>query len=154
MSAAVAALGRHRRPELPGHQRPSRGLSSAVRASPERRCQRVRRRQAANAAVAANPWQALQQQFLAAINAPTEALLGRPLIGNGADGLPGTGGNGGGGGNGGNGATPGNGGDGGSAQLIGNGGAGGGAFDGGKVGQGGSGGLLLGVPGPTGTQGP
>ncbi|WP_140032002.1 PE domain-containing protein, partial [Mycobacterium tuberculosis] len=33
----------------------------------------------------------VEQQLLNAINAPTLALLGRPLIGNGADGSPGTG---------------------------------------------------------------
>ncbi len=36
-----------------------------------------------------NPLQALEQQLLAAINAPTQTLLGRPLIGNGANGAPG-----------------------------------------------------------------
>ncbi|WP_264990568.1 PE family protein, partial [Mycobacterium kiyosense] len=94
--------------------------------------------EAANAAAAANPWQLLQQQILAAINAPTQALLGRPLIGNGTNGVAGTGQNGGPGGllwgNGGNGGsgTPatatsaaGNGGNGGAAGLIGHGGAGG-----------------------------
>ena len=53
--------------------------------------------EAANAAAAANPWQMLQQDVLGAINTPTELLLGRPLIGNGANGLAGTGQNGGGG---------------------------------------------------------
>ncbi|EFD43073.1 predicted protein [Mycobacterium tuberculosis variant africanum K85] len=33
----------------------------------------------------------VEQQLLGAINAPTMALLGRPLIGHGADGAPGTG---------------------------------------------------------------
>src|SRR6202795_1970370 len=47
--------------------------------------------EAANTAAAANPWQAAQQELLALINTPTELLLGRPLIGNGADGVAGTG---------------------------------------------------------------
>lgn len=71
----------------------------------------------------------VQQTLLNAINAPTQTLLGRPLIGNGADGGPGQNGGPGGllygnGGNGGAGdtANP-NGGNGGSAGLIGNGGA-------------------------------
>jgi hypothetical protein len=34
----------------------------------------------------ASPLQALEQDVLGAINAPTQTLLGRPLIGNGADG--------------------------------------------------------------------
>ena len=50
--------------------------------------------EAANAAATANPWQALQQDLLNAINTPTELLLQRPLIGNGADGAPNTGQNG------------------------------------------------------------
>ena len=33
----------------------------------------------------------VELSLLNAVNAPTQALLGRPLIGNGADGLPGTG---------------------------------------------------------------
>ncbi len=74
----------------------------------------------------------VQQSLLNAINAPTQALLGRPLIGDGADGTaPGQ--NGGAGGllygNGGNGAAGVNagiaGGSGGAAGLIGNGGSGG-----------------------------
>ena len=51
---------------------------------------------------------AVQQDVLHTINAPSQALTGRPLIGNGANGAPGTGANGGDGGwligNGGNGA--------------------------------------------------
>ncbi|WP_085249054.1 PE family protein, partial [Mycobacterium riyadhense] len=75
-----------------------------------------------------------QQSLLDVINAPTEALLGRALIGNGADGASGAvgqrGGDGGilygNGGNGGSSSDPGApGGAGGSAGLIGNGGAGG-----------------------------
>ncbi|WP_264961130.1 PE family protein, partial [Mycobacterium kiyosense] len=73
------------------------------------------------------------QGLLNVINAPTEALLYRPLIGNGANGTPGTGqagqaggillGNGGGGGL--NLPSGGDGGPGGNAKLIGNGGNGG-----------------------------
>ncbi|SOJ55624.1 PE-PGRS family protein PE_PGRS26 [Mycobacterium simulans] len=50
-----------------------------------------------------------EQNALNAVNAPTEYLFGRPLIGNGANGIPGTGQNGGNGGilwgNGGNGGS-------------------------------------------------
>ncbi|WP_261880888.1 PE family protein, partial [Mycobacterium marinum] len=76
------------------------------------------------------------QDALNLINAPTQALFGRPLIGNGADGAPGTGqsgGNGGflygNGGNGGSGANNQGGGNGGSAGLWGNGGSGGAGGD-------------------------
>ncbi len=72
------------------------------------------------------------EQALDLINAPTRTLMGRPLIGNGADGLAGTGQDGGAGGllygnggRGGSGAAGQAGGHGGSAGLIGNGGAGG-----------------------------
>ncbi|MGO9384934.1 MAG: PE family protein, partial [Mycobacterium sp.] len=41
---------------------------------------------AAAEAASASPLQALQQDVLGVINAPTEALVGRPLIGNGANG--------------------------------------------------------------------
>uniref|UniRef100_UPI0005C64043 PE family protein n=1 Tax=Mycobacterium tuberculosis TaxID=1773 RepID=UPI0005C64043 len=47
---------------------------------------------AAEAAAAASPLQALQLELLNAINAPTLALLGRPLIGDGTDAAPGSGG--------------------------------------------------------------
>lgn len=87
----------------------------------------------------------VQQTLLNAINAPTQTLLGRPLIGNGADGGPGQNGGPGGllygnGGNGGAGdtANP-NGGNGGSAGLIGNGGAGGAGAATGAGGAGGNG---------------
>ncbi|ORW87698.1 PE family protein, partial [Mycobacterium szulgai] len=85
---------------------------------------------AGSEAAAVSPLQAA----LDVLNAPTQALLGRPLIGNGADGLAGTGQAGGDGGllfgNGGNGGSgaPGEvGGNGGNAGLIGAGGAGGAA---------------------------
>jgi hypothetical protein len=87
---------------------------------------------AATEAANASPLQALEQDALGVINAPTNALLGRPLIGNGADGAPGTGQNGGpggllvgDGGRGGSGAAGLAGGRGGDAGLFGNGGQGG-----------------------------
>ncbi|WP_263988730.1 PE family protein, partial [Mycobacterium conspicuum] len=88
----------------------------------------------------ASPLQAVEHGLLNAINAPTQALVGRPLIGNGADGVAGgtlAQANGGAGGilfgNGGAGATDaaGQGGSGGAAGLIGNGGAGGAGATGG-----------------------
>ncbi|WP_156452593.1 PE family protein, partial [Mycobacterium gordonae] len=104
----------------------------------------------------------VEQLLLDVINAPTNALLGRPLIGDGVNGAPGSGANGGAGGilwgNGGNGGSgaPGQaGGRGGDAGLFGNGGNGGvggtgvtGASgmrggDGGIGGVGGKGGWLL-----------
>lgn len=101
----------------------------------------------------------VQQTLLNAINAPTQTLLGRPLIGNGADGGPGQNGGPGGllygnGGNGGAGdtANP-NGGNGGSAGLIGNGGAGGAGAATGAGGAGGNGGWLYGNGGPGGAAG-
>ncbi|MEK1279199.1 PE family protein, partial [Mycobacterium ulcerans] len=107
---------------------------------------------AAAEAANASPLQAAEQEVLAVINAPTNALLGRPLIGNGTDGLAGTGAAGGAGGllwgnggNGGSGAAGQAGGAGGAAGLIGTGGAGGmGGAGGGAGGMGGSGGWLLG----------
>lgn len=53
---------------------------------------------AAAEAVNASPLQTLEQNVLAAINAPSQALTARPLFGDGADGAPGTGQNGGDGG--------------------------------------------------------
>lgn len=117
----------------------------------------------------ASPLQTVVRDLLGVVNAPTEALLGRPLIGNGADGAPGTGQAGGDGGiligNGGNGGSgvPGTaahpaggaGGAGGHAGLFGTGGtggAGGAAFGGsgatgGTGGHGGAGGILGGSVG-------
>ncbi len=46
----------------------------------------VRDYQAISAQVDAAPLQAVEQDLLGAINAPTRALLGRPLIGNGTNG--------------------------------------------------------------------
>jgi PE-PPE domain/PE family/PGRS repeats len=119
--------------------------------------------EAANlAAFAANPAQSIEQDLLNAINAPTQALLGRPLIGNGANGTTnaqgvGTPGGPGGvlygnGGNGGNSTTSGApGGAGGPAGLIGTGGTGGLGAPGG---EGGTAGLLWGTGGTGGFGGP
>jgi len=49
----------------------------------------------ANAAANASPLQTLRQDLLNIINEPTELLVGRPLVGNGANGATGTGANGG-----------------------------------------------------------
>ncbi len=94
----------------------------------------------------------VQQNLLNAINAPTQALLGRPLIGDGAVGTASSPdgqdggllfGNGGAGYN--SAATPGMaGGNGGNAGLIGNGGTGGSGGAGAAGGAGGSGGWLFG----------
>lgn len=103
-----------------------------------------------------------QQNLLNAVNAPTQTLLGRPLVGDGADGASGPvgqpGGDGGilwgNGGNGGDSTSPGvAGGAGGSAGLIGNGGRGGNGAPGGAGGNGGLGGLLLGNGGAGGVGG-
>jgi hypothetical protein len=107
----------------------------------------------------ANPLQTLEQDLLGVINAPTEALLGRPLIGNGANGATlGADGQEGGllWGNGGNGADGGldqNGGNGGAAGLFGNGGAGGDAGLAAGGGNGGAGGVIFGNGGHGGTGG-
>ncbi|WP_139837043.1 PE family protein, partial [Mycobacterium szulgai] len=109
-----------------------------------------------------SPLQTLERGVLGMINAPTNLLLGRPLIGNGTDGAAGTGTNGGAGGllwgnggNGGSGASGRAGGAGGAAGLIGAGGAGGvGGADGGHGGTGGSGGWLWGNGGAGGAGGP
>ncbi|WP_459758587.1 PE family protein, partial [Mycobacterium riyadhense] len=98
----------------------------------------------------ASPLQNVAQQVLNIINAPTEALLGRPLIGHGADAST-AGSNGGDGGlllgNGGSGAAGAAGqagGNGGNAGLIGNGGSGGPGGSGATGGNGGAGGWLCG----------
>ncbi|OBH02313.1 MULTISPECIES: PecA family PE domain-processing aspartic protease [unclassified Mycobacterium] len=105
------------------------------------------------------------QAALAAVNAPAQGLLGRPLIGNGANGTTnaqgiGTPGGAGGllfgdGGRGGDStANWAPGGAGGSAGLIGNGGFGGTGGPGAAGGAGGRGGLLWGINGATGAAGP
>ncbi|QUR68066.1 PE domain-containing protein [Mycobacterium spongiae] len=113
--------------------------------------------EAANASVLP----AVAEDVLAVINAPARLLLGRPLIGDGANGLPGTGQAGeaggilwGNGGMGGSGAPGQVGGPGGAAGLIGNGGIGGaGGIGGGTGGIGGTGGWLWGNGGAGGAGG-
>jgi hypothetical protein len=113
----------------------------------------------------ASPLQTPAQDLLGAINAPAAGLLGRPLVGNGANGTTnaqgaGTPGGPGGliygnGGNGGNSvATGAPGGSGGSAGLIGKGGNGGNGGPGAQGGTGGRGGLLYGKNGAHGAAGP
>lgn len=98
-----------------------------------------------------SPLQVLERDVLGLVNAPAQALLGRPIIGNGADGAPGSGANGadggiliGNGGTGGSGAPGQNGGAGGNAGLLGSGGTGGVGGAGATGGTGGTGGLLWG----------
>ncbi|CKM83674.1 PE-PGRS family protein [Mycobacterium tuberculosis] len=93
------------------------------------------------------------QDLLGVVNAPAQALLGRPLIGNGANGADGPGAPGGpgglllgNGGNGGSGAPGQPGGAGGDAGLIGNGGTGGKGGDG-LVGSGAAGVSVVAVDG-------
>ena len=92
----------------------------------------------------ASPLQAVEHDALGAINAPTNTVLGRPLIGNGTNGAPVTGQDGGPGG-----ILFGNGGDGGSGAP---GQAGGKGGDAGLFGNGGNGGA--GGAGTNGTTGP
>ena len=101
---------------------------------------------AAAEAANASPLQSTQQDLLAAINAPTQAALGRPLIGNGANATA-PGGSGGAGGllwgNGGNGAARAaghNGGNGGAADFLYGTGGTGGSTAGLRYGVGGTGG--------------
>ncbi len=120
---------------------------------------------AATEAANAGPLQNLEQDVLALINAPTNTLLGRPLVGPGANGTTdaqgvGTPGGPGGiligtGGSGGNSTAAGApGGAGGPAGLIGTGGAGGMGGWGAPGGAGGTGGLVYGDGGPGGIGGP
>ncbi|MGO9692801.1 MAG: PecA family PE domain-processing aspartic protease, partial [Mycobacterium sp.] len=102
----------------------------------------------------------VQQDVLTVVNAPTDLLLGRPLIGNGYNGAPGTGQAGGAGGllwgtggTGGSGASGQPGGAGGAAGLLGHGGTGGAGGTGSYGGPGGQGGLLHGSPGTSGANG-
>ncbi|WP_140034549.1 PE family protein, partial [Mycobacterium tuberculosis] len=143
VSAAIAAL-------FGTHAQEYQALSARVATFHE---QFVRSLTAAGSAYAtaeaanASPLQALEQQVLGAINAPTQLWLGRPLIGDGVHGAPGTGQPGGAGGllwgnggNGGSGAAGQVGGPGGAAGLFGNGGSGGSGGAGAAGGVGGSGG--------------
>ena len=113
------------------------------------------RAEAANASIL----QTVEEQLLKVVNAPTQLLLGRPLIGDGADASV-AGGRGGDGGllfgNGGRGAAGASGqagGAGGDAGLFGNGGAGGNGGTGAPGGAGGRAGLLFGRPGIAGLAG-
>ncbi|ETZ38141.1 PE family protein [Mycobacterium intracellulare MIN_052511_1280] len=102
-----------------------------------------------------NPLQAVEQELLGVINAPTNTLLGRPLIGDGVAGSAANPNGQAGGllyGNGGNGYN-GLGGAGGAAGLIGNGGAGGTGAPGRAGGAGGAGGWLYGNGGAGGAGG-
>lgn len=87
VSAAIAAL-------FGTHAQEYQALSARVATFHE---QFVRSLTAAGSAYAtaeaanASPLQALEQQVLGAINAPTQLWLGRPLIGDGVHGAPGTG---------------------------------------------------------------
>jgi hypothetical protein len=116
---------------------------------------------ASTEAASVSALQTLSEDVARVVNAPTNALLGRPLIGDGANGAPGTGqagGDGGilwgNGGMGGSGAAGQTGGRGGNAGLIGNGGVGGtGGTGRGVGGTGGTGGWLLGNGGAGGTGG-
>ncbi|WP_191497547.1 PE family protein, partial [Mycobacterium simulans] len=65
------------------HEQFARALTTAGRAFASA--------EAANAAATASPLETLEEQILGVINAPTQILLGRPLIGDGANGAPGTG---------------------------------------------------------------
>ena len=125
VSAAIAAL-------FSGHGQAFQALNSRAAAF---HAQFVQNLTSGGAAYAGADVSA-QQSLLDIVNAPTQALLGRPLIGNGTNGLPGTGQSGGAGGilwgNGGNGGSGtqaagtqngGPGGSGGPSGLFGNGGA-------------------------------
>ncbi|BBX59712.1 PE family protein [Mycobacterium shottsii] len=97
-----------------------------------------------------SPLQNVEQDLLNLINAPTQALFGRPLIGKGADGAAGTGQAGAAGG-----ILWGNGGSGGSGAVGQAGGAGGrGGLFYGTGGDGGAGGTGTGTPPPFGTGAP
>ncbi|WP_191499176.1 PE domain-containing protein [Mycobacterium simulans] len=157
VSAAIASL-------FSGYGQEYQAISARAAALHEQFVQALSNASGAYAAAeAANatPLQPLVDNILGVINAPTNFLLGRPLIGNGTNGIPGTGqaggdggilwGNGGTGGSGGFGQS---GGRGGNAGLIGNGGVGGaGGSRGGTGGAGGTGGLLWGNGGAGGAGG-
>ncbi len=152
VSAAIATL-------FGSHAREYQAISTQVAAFHDRFAQTLSAAvgsyvsaEATNAA----PLATLEHNVLNALNAPTQALLGRPLIGDGAAGAPGTGqaggaggilwGNGGAGGSGAPGQVGGNGGKGGDAQLVGDGG------NGGNGGKGGAG-LIAGLDGAGGAGG-
>lgn len=149
VSAAVASL-------FSGHAQAYQTLGTQAAAFHERFIQALSTAAGAyGSAEAANA--SPLQQALNVINAPTQTLLGRPLIGNGTNGAPGTrqaGGPGGllygNGGNGGSGGVGQAGGAGGSAGLIGIGGTGAGGA-GAVGGVGGNGGGYTAMAGPAGS---
>ncbi len=151
VSAAIATL-------FGSHAREYQAISTQVAAFHDRFAQTLSAAvgsyvsaEATNAA----PLATLEHNVLNALNAPTQALLGRPLIGDGAAGAPGTGQAGGAGG-----ILWGNGGAGGNAGLFGVGGTGGPGGPGGPGGVGGTGGAgglggtLYGAGGHGGAGGP
>ncbi|OBK26076.1 PE domain-containing protein [Mycobacterium asiaticum] len=157
VSTAIASL-------FSGYAQEYQTLSAQVAGLQDQFAQALRAAGGAYAAAETANLGALQpvaDQILGAINAPTNLLLGRPLIGDGANGVAGTGqagGDGGllwgNGGMGGSGAAGQAGGRGGNAGLIGNGGIGGtGGINRGIGGNGGTGGLLWGNGGAGGTGG-
>ncbi|ORV73058.1 PE domain-containing protein [Mycobacterium gastri] len=157
VSAAIASL-------FSGHAQEYQALSAQAAVFHEQFVQALSAASGAYAAAEAanvNLLQTLVDDVLGVINAPTNFLLGRPLIGDGLDAMPGTGQPGGAGGilwgnggAGGSGPVGQRGGPGGNAGLIGNGGVGGtGGIGGGAGGTGGTGGWLLGNGGAGGTGG-
>ncbi|WP_261898850.1 PE family protein, partial [Mycobacterium marinum] len=85
ISAAVAAV-------FSGHARDYQALSAKMADFHQQFVQTLSTTggsYAAAEAANASPLQAVEQQVLGVINAPTQALLGRPLIGDGAAGGPG-----------------------------------------------------------------
>ena len=143
VSAAVASL-------FAGYAREYQALSAQVSAFHQQFVESLTSTAASYAAAESANANPLAQAAFNLINSSAQNLLGRPLIGDGANGAPGTGhdggpggllyGNGGDGGSGGPGEAGGNGG---SAGLIGNGGAGGtggAGVPGGTAGAGGVGG--------------
>ncbi|WP_261861693.1 PE family protein, partial [Mycobacterium marinum] len=163
VSAALAAV-------FSGHALDYQALSAQMAGAHQRFVQALTASGSSYAAAEAantNPLQGIEEQLLGVLNSPTQALLGRPLIGDGAAGAPGQDGGDGGlllgnGGAAGTGtaANP-DGGNGGAAGLIGNGGAGGTGYSpttgsgavGGDGGAGGTGGWLYGSGGSGGIGG-
>jgi PE family len=120
VSTAIAAL-------LSGHGQGFQTLGAQVAAFHEQFVQTLAAgagRYASAEAANANPLQALEQGLFGVINAPTQQLLGRPLIDNGANAAPGSGLNGGAGGilfgqgGDGGGSTPSGGGRGGAGECL------------------------------------
>ncbi|WP_285854628.1 PE family protein, partial [Paenibacillus elgii] len=79
VSAAVASL-------FSGHAQQYQAFSSQFAAFHEQFVQTLAGAAGSYAGAEASAVQTLQRDVLGAINAPTQALLGRPLIGDGADG--------------------------------------------------------------------